>query len=496
MSESEEAVVTPSTEHFTEIKAYFDIDRFPADSFNLTFARMIEMRCAELAAMGADMHNPLQVSWTTRFQEDGKSVEWHNNFVFRTFQDYLKLWPNCETMIVDDNPRFKIAITPSLGSQESIALVNSIRCDWGTHTDAYVNACVYHIKNYLNNKFKVDVWPSKIKSYIKTISTWQIDAPTFSGQTKEQLVTPIDEFGMPVMPSEAFIKKLLKSPIVSAMVEDLHNKIMQQKKAELAQQQKALDKAAKRNIFPTKLTDAARAGKPGCDIFVVEGDSAAGGFKRYRHAEHQGVFAMFGKSCGNMLYADEFKVLNNKSQAWLMQALGLSFTNKNRLRYDRIIMAQDADYDGYSILGLMLVFYNKFFPELIDNGNLYRLLTPIVSAKRGKEKQIFYNLADFEAVAKDLAKQKFEIKYIKGLASLSDDDYEDIMNNPQLVRITRDDLADDSVTAWFGKESYRRKELMGMADLADDFFGDLQAEIESEFNDLDSFASDFTLIDL
>jgi DNA gyrase/topoisomerase IV subunit B len=170
---------------------------------------------------------------------------------------------------------------------------------------------------------------------------------------------------------------------------------------------------------------------------------------------------MRGKSLGNMLYRDEIRVMLNKSLAGLMQAAGLSFV-KSKLRYNKLVMAQDADFDGYSILGLNLVFFNKFFPECLENGHIYRLKTPIIIARLGNDFRRYYSLSDFHSEEEMLTNAGYQIKYHKGLASLADREYELMMANPMLSKITKDDLSDAAIMNWFGNDSDIRKELMNI----------------------------------
>lgn len=482
MTEVDNPFIKPCTDRFTEIIAEFDIrtdvTKLPEQAYDMTFARCVEARCMEIAAMAAGWDEPLTVYYTCISRSDEMAeVKWHNSFRFSRFDDYLKLWPNCENFVIDKNFRFNVAVGLSNGNTESSAIVNALQCPWGNHVNAFLDACVWHIRNHINNRFKIDIKPSKVKSYFKLVSTWQINAPTFSGQTKELLVTDVKDFGMAVIPSEQFIKKLLRSDIVTTIIEELHNRIAQQRKAELANQQKEIDRRTKRNIMPQKLTDAANAGRNKySEIFVVEGDSAKTGFVRFRNAETQGIFALFGKSCGNMLYADEFKVLANKALSCLCQGLGFSFLGGQRLRYDRVIITTDADVDGYCIRGLLLVFFNKFMPELIEQGRLFSLATPIMTATNAKTGAFkhYYSVEEFEADKPNVKGKDWSISYKKGLASLSDEDYDVIMNNPKLVQIVKDDLADDSITSWFGNDSTKRKELMAMAEcIVDDAIFDI-----------------------
>lgn len=471
-----ETHINECKDHFTELIAEFDTDttrtKLGPETYDETWARCIEMRCMEIAAMSSTWEQPLTVKFKC-IKEDG--TEWFNQLCFKRFEDYLSYWPDQEHLIVDKQYRFAIAMSESIGSQESSAVVNALQCPWGRHIDKFVDACVWHIRNYITNKYHgIDIKPARIKSHIKTVSIWEINAPVFSGQTKELLVSDPETFGMPVIPSEQFIKKLLRSQLVQSIIDELRNRINAQRKAEIEAQQKELDKKVKKNVMPSKLVDAANAGrKPeDCELYIVEGDSAAGGLKKCRNAQTQGILAMFGKSCGCMFGRDEFAVLHNKALMMVMQALGLSFTAKNRLRYDKIIIATDADVDGTSICCLLLTFFNQFFPELIEQGKIYRLRTPIMTALNLKtgERKHYYKQAEYQANKQQVAGKDWHKAYIKGLATLSDDDYDIVMSNPQLVRLEMDELAQSSIAAWFGNDSSYRKQAMAIGDIVDDTF--------------------------
>ena len=474
MHHTDEPVITSATEHFTEVIAEFDTDAskcgIDASAYDITWARCVEARCAEIAAMSTTYNAKLRIRFTC-IPESGEL--WHSCFEFSRFEDYLKLWPNSDKFIIDKNYRFNVALGLSDGACESLGIVNAMECNWGTHIDAFLDACAFHVRAMIQSRYKIDIRPAKIKSYFKIISTWQVDAATFAGQTKETLVSDIKELGMPVIPSEQFIKKLLRSEVVNTIIDELHNRIAAQRKAEIATQQKEIDRKTKRNILPDKLTDAANAGRDKfARLYVVEGDSAACGLKRFRNAETDGVFAMFGKSMGNALKYDEGGVLANRALSALCQGLGFSFLNSGALRYDQIIIATDADYDGSAIAGLLLTFFNKFMPEIIEQGRLYRLRTPMMTATNAKTGELhqYYSLQEFEQDKHNVKGKDWRIAYIKGLATLTDDDYMQIMKSPYLDQIIKDDFADGSIAAWFGNDSSKRKELMQMSELTDDGF--------------------------
>jgi DNA gyrase/topoisomerase IV subunit B len=115
--------------------------------------------------------------------------------------------------------------------------------------------------------------------------------------------------------------------------------------------------------------------------------------------------------------------------------------------------------DGNSIAGLLLNFFNKYWPDLFDRNMVYKVETPIVVTinKKSKKKLLFYTQTEYNewSLKEDL--KLWEIKYKKGLAALVDDEYQEIINNPKLTKITKDELSDEYLDIWFGKNSELRK---------------------------------------
>lgn len=116
--------------------------------------------------------------------------------------------------------------------------------------------------------------------------------------------------------------------------------------------------------------------------------------------------------------------------------------------------------DGNAISALLINFFNKYWPDLIDRKMLYKVETPILvaySKKNKKNKILFYTQKEFTDWEKDNNVSLYDIKYKKGLAALVDDEYNDIINKPKLTLITRDENANKSLNIWFGKNSGLRK---------------------------------------
>ena len=195
---------------------------------------------------------------------------------------------------------------------------------------------------------------------------------------------------------------------------------------------------------------------------LVSHNSAISAFRKYRVPELMGAFALKGKFT-NVSELTNQKLVQNAEVVNLMGAIGLKLGQEpdlKHLRYGRIYFYTDADVDGNSISALLLNFFNKYWPQLFERKMIYKVETPIVVAisKSDKKKKIlFYSQTEYNdwQVGENL--QKWEIKYKKGLAALVDDEYNEIINNPKLTLITKDDLSDEHLDIWFGKNSELRK---------------------------------------
>ena len=117
--------------------------------------------------------------------------------------------------------------------------------------------------------------------------------------------------------------------------------------------------------------------------------------------------------------------------------------------------------DGNSISGLLINFFHKYWPDMFDRKMIYKVETPIVAVTpktKGEKKKLFYTQTEYNEWAETANMKNWEIAYKKGLGALVDDEYRDIINNPRLTLITRDEAAKVSLNNWFGKSPEARKE--------------------------------------
>ena len=208
------------------------------------------------------------------------------------------------------------------------------------------------------------------------------------------------------------------------------------------------DKALK---FDSKLADCYSKVRGNCEVYVVEGDSAAGNLKLARNNEFQAVMPVRGKIL-NVQKATLEKIQKNAEIMTMIEAFGLTVNPKTMkltydsddLRYDKIIIAADADVDGSHIRNLFFTFIWNFCPELILDGHVYTLQAPLYRVVMGKDKIVYIRndeeLAEFVAANKG---KKYQVQRFKGLGEMSAEETEETLTDPKtrvIKQVTVDDI--------------------------------------------------------
>ena len=482
MGRHDEAKVSKcrKSEHFTYIEAHLDLgrwewinaaplDHIPDDTVDKWLSRAIEV-----AVMGCDVNNPLVVEWHN--EVTGENYE----FKFKHFWEYKDLWEHTKEFRGDENENYSFEIGPSrAGFFESFAIVNSIRCDYGTHMDFIANVCADFLISHIKNKYGFEPAKKDVFKHMSILSMWKIPNPEFDAQVKDKLATKTQKFGFPILISDKLKKYLTKTEILDRILMDCKIKKQIEEEKEKAKEAKELNKKLEvktKQFHVNKLVDAAqKTNRNECMLFIVEGDSASQGIRVNRNALTQGFYCIRGKSIGNCYYDNPKKLIEKPEIAGLMQSLGLRFNEKadpRKLRYGKICILTDADVDGYSISSLLQLFFYKFWPELFDMGLVYNVVTPIIicnNRKTGEERK-FYFYDDYNKVADKFNGSKdWEVNHKKGLASLTSTEFEDIMSAPVLEQVVAKEDSWDAINAWLGGNAHVRNVLMGFdGDAADD----------------------------
>ena len=436
MSNRSAVKITPSNKNFTEISFDPDVKRFGLTEIDEDHLKLIQKRVIDIAGCN---HN-LKVSF------NGNAIK------FKTFKEYAELYT--DDIFYERSENWEIGVGHSLNGHKQISFVNTVETkDGGTHVNYILNQIVEKLKVILKKKHKVEIKPSDIKNHMLLFVNCAVVNSGFSSQTKEKLITEVKEFGTSHEVSDKLIKQIFDSEIIKSILDWIDKKEQADEKALLRKVAKDLS-ATKIN----KLIDAkSRTDRHKCSLALFEGDSPMTSVRTHRDANLFGAFPLRGKflNVNGMKPADILKNVEAKS---IIGAMGLRIGEKaENLRYGKILIYVDADCDGSAISSLLTNFFFRFWPELFKEGRIYQVLTPIVVAKKGKESLNFYKQEEYSKWEKTNSIKGWSIEYKKGLAALEDSDYKDIIQNPQLLKIEYDDLAKESLDAWFGNDSTPRK---------------------------------------
>ena len=442
MRERSVPTIKKSKINHTEIKYKPDLSQFGIDKLDDDHFKMIEKRVYDLAGTNPDI----------KFTFNETKIN------FNSFEDYIKLYTQDYFFEEAKDKSWSVGIALSENGFSHVSFANSTETyDGGTHVDYVINQIITELRAFFTKRHKVDVKPSELKQHIFLFLNSTIINPSFSSQTKEKLITEVKDFGSTFEISNKLIQQILKSEIVNSILDW----IQQKKSAEDSKLQRELNKKLSK-IKVEKLIDAKGKDRWKCQIGLFEGDSAISAFRKYRTPETMGAFALKGKFV-NVSEMTNQKLVGNDEVVNLMASIGLKLGQEitlKDLRYGRILFYVDADADGNSIAGLLINFFYKYWPDMFDRKMIWKVETPIVVAipkSKTKKKLLFYTQAEYNEWEKTNDVKQWEIKYKKGLAALVDDEYQDIINNPKMTLITKDEATKLSLEIWFGKNSDLRK---------------------------------------
>jgi DNA topoisomerase-2 len=442
MRERTEPIISVSKKGYTEISFMTDFDKFALTGIDDDHFKMLEKRVYDLAACNTHL----------KIFFNGKPLS------FNSFEDYIKLYVKDYFFESSKDKNWSFGIALSDNGFQQVSFANSTETyDGGTHVDYIMNQIVVSLREFFMKKHKVDVKPSELKQHMFLFLDSTIINPSFSSQTKEKLITEVKDFGSTYEVTNKLIQSILKSEIVNSILDW----IQQKKSAEDSKLQRELNKKLSK-IKVEKLIDAKGKDRWKCSIGLFEGDSAISAFRKYRTPETMGAFALKGKFV-NVSEMTNQKLVGNDEVVNLMAAIGLKLGQEidlKSLRYGRILFYVDADVDGNSIAGLLINFFHKYWPDMFERKMIWKVETPIVVAipkSKGKKKELFYSQTEYNEWESKNDPKQFEIKYKKGLAALVDDEYQDIINNPRMTMITKDEASKSSLETWFGKNSDLRK---------------------------------------
>jgi len=294
--------------------------------------------------------------------------------------------------------------------------------------------------------------------------------PQFEGQTKAKLGNSEMRSLVDSIVQEKLSEFLEENPAVGKAI--LEKALMASRAREAAR--KARESVRRKTglesgQMPDKLQDCNERDPSLCEIYIVEGDSAAGSAIQGRDSRFQAILAMWGKML-NVEKARMDKVYTNDKLYPLIVALGAGIGEEfdiNKLRYHKIVIMADADVDGAHIRTLLLTFFFRYMRPLIENGYVYSAVPPLYKLTRGKTQRVAYSDAQRDAISAEMRADnpnaRVEISRFKGLGEMDPHELWDTTMDPEqrtLRRITLDDAvkADQIFTVLMGEEVEPRKE--------------------------------------
>ena len=349
----------------------------------------------------------------------------------------------------------------------------------GTHQSALKEHIARTIKEFYNKNQEF----SDIRNGIVAAIALDVEEPMFESQTKTKLGSnymwpPVPQEDKPAGPS---INKFVGDFIKTEVDNYLHKNpqvadVMLQKIQESEKERKAIagvtklarERAKKANLHNRKLRDCrfhlndAKGDKQEetC-IFITEGDSASGSITKSRDVNTQAVFSLRGKPLNS--FGLTKKVVYENEEFNLLQAALNIEDGMEGLRYNKVIVATDADVDGMHIRLLMITFFLQFFPDLIKKGHVYILQTPLFRVRNRKKGvyETIYCYTDEERVAAiEKLSPNPEITRFKGLGEISPDEFKNFIGEDmrlEKVRLRKDDLVKDLLEFYMGKNTMERQ---------------------------------------
>ena len=353
----------------------------------------------------------------------------------------------------DDDNEVEVVIQYTDGYNENIfGFVNIINTtEGGTHISGFKTALTRAINDYITKKGllkNAKLSGDDAREGLTAIVNIKMMEPQFEGQTKTKLGNSEMKGVVDSMAHSALTEFFEENPAIASKIAQ---KVVASAKAREAAK-KARDLVRRKSTIgglsglPGKLSDCSSKKTENTELYIVEGDSAAGSSKMARDKEYQAILPLKGKIL-NVEKSNPTKTLSSEEIINLITAIGTSVKENfdiNKLRYNKVIIMTDADVDGQHIMTLLLTFFYRYMPELIENGNVYVAYSPLYRVRKKKDYYV-YSDEELKKLVSQLGGNP-DIQRFKGLGEMNPQQLWDTTMDPK-KRILKKIGVEDAVLA-------------------------------------------------